>query len=144
MINQAKLVIPYPIRVGFISINKKRTINFSFDNLSLFLFRERHELKTADDFEKWKEDKGSFDYLVHAAYSAAESYCFHNRIKFDLDLNKFALGFAQTDKEDLKEFTKAWKNSNEYGIAELPGKKKVTGNRSAMPNNTPMQSVNAE
>ena len=106
MINQAKIAIPYPKQIGFISFNTKRTISFSFDNLSLFLFQQRHNLKSSEDFEKWKKDKGSFDYLIHAAFSAAESYCIHNRLKFDLDIKKFALGFAQANEKELESLIK--------------------------------------
>lgn len=144
MINQAKISIPYPTRIGFISFNTKRTINFSFDNLSLFLFQQRHNLKSSEDFEKWKKDKGSFDYLIHAAFSAAESYCIHNRLKFNLDIKKFALGFAQTDEKELERLITTWKTSSDYGFSELPGKKKVKGKNSAIRNNTHTQSVNVE
>lgn len=125
MINQAKLKIPYPKRIWFFSINFSRTVNFSFDNLALFLFRERQKIESSEDFAKWQKNKGQFDYLIHVSFSAAESYCLQNKKKFDLDFKKYAIGFSQANKEDIEKLVKVWKDSMSYGATQLPGKKKA-------------------
>ena len=125
-ISTAMLKIPYPKRLGFISLNTKRKVYFSFDNLSLFLLREENKIITPDDFVKWQESHTSYDVFVHATYYAAKSYAIQNRKKFDLKIGKFALGLAQCKSDDLVKLTEVWKRSQEFG-ADSIGKKKVAG-----------------
>lgn len=125
MINQVKLKLPYPVRVGFFSLNLKKTVNFSFDNFALFLFREKQLINAGADLNTWMETHGKYDLFVHGCFHAAEAYCLHNRLKFDLDLKKFSLGLAQLPESDLKLLTDTWRKSQEFGAVEMPGKKKV-------------------
>ena len=125
MINRIDIKIPYPKKVGFISINFKKRVFFSFDNLSLFIFREDNKIETSKDLTEWQKQHPQFDMFVHAAYSAAKSYCMHERKPFKLDLNKFALGLAQLKKEELNNLIEVWKRSQTYGSANPPGKKKA-------------------
>lgn len=125
MINKASIKIPYPKKVGFISLNFKRTVNFSFDMFSLFLFHESEKINKLNDLAKWKETHGKFDLFVYGAYYAAKSYSIQNRKKFNLDFNKFALGLGQLPKDEFEKLVNVWKTSQEYGAAELPGKKKA-------------------
>lgn len=126
MINKAKIKIPYPKKVGFISLNFKRTVKFSFDMFALFLFHESEKINKMNDLAKWKESHGKFDLFVYGAYYAAKSFAIQNKKTFDLDLNKFALGLGQLAKEDLANLIEVWKRSQEYGSTDLPGKKKAT------------------
>ena len=128
MINKYSLKIPYPKKFGIISFNTKKKVNFSFDNLSLFLFREENKIDTPEDFRNWKKEHSDFDLFVYAAYFAAKSYAVQNRKILKLQLNKFALGLAQANPDELTKLTEVWKRSQEYGIDSLGGKKKVTKN----------------
>lgn len=127
MINKLKLKVPYPIRVGFFSLNTKKTINFSFDNLSLFLFREDNGIETMADFNEWKKQHTDYDLFVLGAYYAAKSYAQHNRQKFNLNVSKFALGVASSGEENIKKLMSVWQRSNTYGSDSL-GKKKAEKN----------------
>lgn len=124
MINRYSLKISYPIKLGFLFINRKIKVNFSFDNYSIFLFGEDNKIESPEDLNNWKKEHGEFDLFVYAAYCAAKSYAIQNRKKFKLNLNKFALGLAQADKDELTKLTEVWKRSSEYG-ADYLGKKKA-------------------
>lgn len=126
MINQVKIKLPYPIRVGFFSLNRKIKLWFSFDNLSLFLFQQEENISDSKEFHTWQEKHGKFDLFVYGAYYAAKSYAMHNRLKFDIDFKKFAIGLANLPESEMKELTEVWQQSQSYGYADLPGKKKVT------------------
>ena len=126
MINQVKIKLPYPIRVGFFSINRKKNIWLSFDNLSLFLFQQSEKINDSKDFEQWQEKHGKFDLFVYGAFYAAKSYAMHNRKTFDIDFKKFAVGLANLPENEMKELTEVWQRSQSYGGAKLPGKKKMT------------------
>jgi hypothetical protein len=125
VINQVKIKIPYQYRWGIFSLTFNRWVWFAFDNLSLFLFRERLKIETADDFAKWRKENGEHTAMIQAAYSAAESYYLSNKKPFKLDLKKFAIGFSSAKKEDLQKLIDVCKRSQQYGAAELPGKKKA-------------------
>lgn len=129
MINQVQIKLPYPVRVGFFSLNLKKSVSFSFDNFALFLFREKQIINAGTDLNTWVEKNGKYVMFVHGCFHAAESYCLHNRIKFDLDFKKFSIGLAQLPESDLKLLTDTWRKSQEFGAAELPGKKKVTAEK---------------
>ena len=125
MTNQVSIKINYPVRFGFISVNRKRTVNLSFDNLALFLFREDNELNDSNDLHEWQKKHNEFDILIHAVFAACKSWHLHNRKPFNFELKKFALGFAEAKKEDIEKVIEVWKRSQSYGAAELPGKKKA-------------------
>lgn len=126
MINQVTIKLPYPVRVGLFSINRKIKVNFSFDNLSLFLFQQEEEITDSNGMKEWQEKHGKFDLFVYGAFYAAKAYAMHNRKEFKLDLKKFAVGLAELDKKELERLTETWQRSRSYGAADLPGKKKVT------------------
>lgn len=125
MINKSHIKIPYPKRVGFISLNLKRKVCFSFDMFSLFLFHEAEKIGKLKDLDKWKESHGKYDLFVYGAYYAAKSYSIQNRKKFKLDLNKFTLGLGQLPNDELENLVNVWKRSQEYGATDLPSKKKA-------------------
>ena len=125
MINQVSIKINYPVRFGFISVNRKRTVNLSFDNLALFLFREDNELNNTVDLHEWQKKHNEFDILINAVFAACKSWHLQNRKPFNFELKKFALGFAEAKKEDIEKVIEVWKKSQSYGAAELPGKKKA-------------------
>jgi len=125
MINRVTIKLPYQKRFGLISINSKKKVSFSFDNLSLFIFREDNKIDTTEDFSKWRKEHSEFDLFVHAAFCAAKSYCMHEKKSFKLQLNKFALGLAQVDKDELQRLIDVWNNSQSYGADSIKGKKKV-------------------
>lgn len=127
MINKAKIKIPYPKKIGFISLNFSKVVNFSFDMFSLFLFHKNEKINKLNDLDKWKKEHGKFDLFVYGAYYAAESWAVQSKKTFDLDLNKFALGLSQLSKDDLELLISVWKDSQEYGSTDLPGKKKAKG-----------------
>ncbi len=129
MINKTSIKIAYPIRVGFFSINRTKRIDFSFDNLSLHLFRERHNIENGEQLSAWQKQHGEYDAMIFALYSAAESYAMQQRKEFKLDVKKFAFGFAQADKAEIEKVLKVWKDSQSFGSATLPGKKKAAANR---------------
>lgn len=130
MINQVKVKLPYPVRVGFFSINTKKTVWFSFDNLSMFLFQQDEKITDSNGMKEWNEKHGKFDLFVYATFYAAKSYAMHNRIKFDLNFKKFAIGLANLTENEMKELTGVWQRSHGYGHSDLPGKKKVTAKQS--------------
>jgi len=125
MINQLTLRIPYYKRIGFISFNIKKKVDFSFDNLSMFIFREDEKIDTPDDFEQWQKEHSQYDLFIHAVYSAAKSYYLQHKKDFKFDIKKFALGLAQLPESDLKKLTEVWQRSQNYGIDKL-NKKKAT------------------
>jgi len=125
MINKTSIKIAYPIRVGFLSINRTKKVWFSFDNLSLHLFRERHKIENGEQLAEWQKQHSEYDAMIHALYSAAESYAMQNRKEFKLDVKKFAFGFAQAKKDDIERVIKVWKDSQSFGSATIPGKKKA-------------------
>ena len=125
MINQVTIKIPYPKRLGVFMLNTKKKVSFSFDNLSMFIFREDNNIDTVADFNKWQKEHSDFDMFVYAAFSAAKSYANKKCKKFNLDIKKFALGLAQCDAADIERLTKVWKDSQSYGAEKLPGKKKA-------------------
>lgn len=128
MINQVQIRLPYPVRVGFFSINRKITVHFSFDNLSLFLFHQDEKINDSNEFKEWQEKHGKFDLFIYGAYYAAKSYAMHNRKELKIDFKKFAVGLAQLDKSELERLSECWQRSQSYGAATIPGKKKaVTG-----------------
>lgn len=129
MINKTSIKIAYPIRVGFLSINRTKRIWFSFDNLSLHLFRERHNIENGEQLESWQKQHGEYDAMIFALYAAAESYAMQERKEFKLDVKKFAFGFAQADKSEIEKVLKVWKESQTFGTATIPGKKKAAANR---------------
>ena len=126
MINQVKIKMPYPIRVGFFSINTKKTINLSFDNLALFLFHQDEKINDSKDFKEWQEKHGKFDLFVYGSYYAAKSWEMQNRKELRINFKKFAVGLAQLNQAELERITEVWQRSQSYGAAEIPGKKKVT------------------
>jgi hypothetical protein len=126
MINKTSIKIAYPIRVGFLSINTTKRIDFSFDNLALHLFRERHKIETGEQLAEWQKKHGEYDAMIFALYSAAESHAMQQRKDFKLDVKKFAFGFAQAKKDDIEQVLKVWKDSQTFGTTTMPGKKKVT------------------
>lgn len=128
MINKVTIKIPYPKKLGLIFLNTKKKVSFSFDNLSMFIFREDNKIDTVAHFNKWQKEHSDFDMFVYAAYAAAKSYSTNERKKFNLNLNKFALGLAQAEKSDLEKLTKVWKDSQSYGAERMPGKKKAAKN----------------
>jgi len=125
MINQVKIKMPYPIRVGFFSINRKIKLWLSFDNLSLFLFQQEEKINNSAEMKEWQEKHGKFDLFVYATYYAAKSYAMHNRQKFEISFKKFAHGLAQLDEKDLQVITDCWQKSQNYGATKMPGKKKA-------------------
>jgi hypothetical protein len=125
MINKTSIKIAYPLKVGYFSINRTRTINFIFDNFALFLFREKNGINNGEDLAEWRIKHGDYDLMLHALFSAAESEAMQNRKKFDMDLKRFALGFAQADKKEIEKVIEVWKRSQTFGSATIPGKKKV-------------------
>lgn len=125
MINQVQIRLPYPVRVGFFSINRKITVHFSFDNLALFLFQQDEKITDSNGLNEWQEKHGKFDLFVYGAYYAAKSYTMHARKQFAIDFKKFAVGLAQLDKSELERLSECWQRSQSYGAAEIPGKKKA-------------------
>lgn len=125
MINQVQVRLPYPIRVGFFSLNRKIKLWFSFDNLSLFLFQQSEKIENSNDLKAWQETHGKYDLFVYGAYYAAKSYALQNRLKFNIDLKKFALGLSSLSEKEMEQLTKTWQTSQSYGRADLPGKKKA-------------------
>jgi hypothetical protein len=124
MINRITIKIPYPKKFGIISFNTTKKVTFWFDNYAMFIFREDNKINTAEDLDKWRKEHGDYDFFARAAFSAVKSYCVQNRKKCNLELNKFALGLASADKDDIVRLTDVWKKSQEYGHATPPGKKK--------------------
>lgn len=106
-------------------LNTKKKVSFSFDNLAMFIFREDNKIDTVADFNKWQKEHSDFDMFVYAAFSAAKSYATKKRKRFDLALNKFALGLAQCQPSEIERLTKVWKDSQSYGAVKTPGKKKA-------------------
>lgn len=125
MINQVTIQLPYPLRVGFFSINRKIKVHFSFDNLALFLFHQDEKIENSADFKAWQDKHGKFDLFVYGSFYAAKSWAMHNRKQFTVDFKKFAVGLAELDKTELEKITECWQRSQTYGAAELPGKKKA-------------------
>ena len=124
MINKTSISINYPVRLGFISINRKRTVKLSFDNLALFIFREDNEIDTSEDLQKWQKQHNEFDFMIHAVFAACKSWHLQNKKTFNFELKKFAIGFADAKKEDIEKVIEVWKRSQNYGATDLPGKKK--------------------
>lgn len=122
MINQAEIVIPYPKRFGFISINSRRKVNMSFDNLALFVFREDNEIESGEDLKKWQSRNGEYDLMIEMLWSACKSWHLHNQKQFKFEKRKFALGIAQADAEQLKEVMKIWKRSQSFGVDKIKKK----------------------
>lgn len=125
MIKQANIKIPYPKKIGFISFDFRRTVKFSFDMFSVFLFHEGEGIDKIEDLTKWQETRGKYDLFVYGAFYAAQSYAIQHRKNFDLEMGKFSLGLAQLKKEEVKVLIDAWRRSQDYGSAKLPGKKKA-------------------
>lgn len=125
MINKTSIKIAYPIRVGFLSINRTKKVWFSFDNLYFHLFRERHGIENGEQLAAWQKEHGEYDVMIYSLYAAAESYAMQNRKEFKLDVKMFAFGFAQAKKEDIERVIKVWKDSQSFGSATMPGKKKA-------------------
>lgn len=134
-----KLRLPFLSRLGIFAVLIKKTVGFSFDNLSLFLFREHYKIETNEDLTNFRKDRSSFDIFVIAAYHAAESYQQHRLKKMNFTLQEFALALSRTDEKQLQELTEVWKRSTTYGEAQPPGKKKQTesSSRSAKHTHTP-------
>ena len=130
MINHIQIKLPYPIRVGFFSINRKIDLWLSFDNLSLFLFQHNEDINDSKQFEQWQNKHGKFDLFVYGCYYAAKSYAMQHRLKFEIEFKKFATGLASLSETEIKELTEVWQRSNNYGKTSLPGKKKAVTNQS--------------
>ena len=113
--------------MGFFSINRKRTIGFSFDNLSLAIFRDNSGLKNGNELNKWVKDNGNSALFVETAWAAAQSYAAHNGglAKFKLSKRNFMLGLSQITADESKKLTTAWKSSQSFGFKQSPGKKKA-------------------
>ena len=125
MINRITLSIPYPKKLGLISINTKRKVSFIFDNYSVFLFREKQNITTNEDFTKWRKEHSEFDLFLYGAYYAAENYTLQERKKFNIDIKKFATGIASLKEQQIKDLMNVWKRSQSFGSDEIKGKKKA-------------------
>jgi hypothetical protein len=126
MINEIAIRIAYPIKVGFFSINLKKKVTFRFDNLAMHLFREKQKIEAPEQLAEWRKAHNEYDALIHVLFASAESYCMEERKPFKLDLKRFAMGFAQADKEAIDKVIKTMQAAESFGFAATPGKKKVT------------------
>jgi len=125
MINRIEMELPLPVKVGVFFFNRKRKVGFSFDNLAKFNLRERLNLETPKDLEKWVEASGQNMFLVETLYSAHLSYNMHNRIDRDIDKSKFMIAISKIGEKQTKRLVDCWKKSESYGAKKVPGKKKV-------------------
>lgn len=119
--------LPCPLRVGFFSLNKKKKIGFSFDNLAAFQFRENTGVDT--DLKKWVKTNGESKFFAETVWGAAESYAMHNKKNVGISKTKFMLGIAQLSEKESKKLIEAWNHSTTFGSKPPIGKKKAVVSR---------------
>jgi len=127
MNNIVTIELPCPIRVGFFSLNRKKKIGFSFDNLSAFIFRENIGGNEAN-LKEWVKEKGDSIFFIETLWAAANSYAQHNRIKLPISKKIFTVSISQISEEDVKKLVDAMKFSQTYGMKTLKSKKKTKKN----------------
>ena len=117
--------LPYPFKVGFITIFVKRKIGFSFDQRSIFNLLQNCNI----DLPKhgaWLKSTPKGVIVSETIYAAAQSYCIERQMKYNFTKEKLAKSLSEADRAILDSIIKTWKESELFGKREVPTiKKKV-------------------
>lgn len=113
--------LPYPVK--FFTFPRK--IGFLFTNLSIFLFREKNEIKTSKDYEAWVENNGQSVFLSEMLYCSACAYCLTNKTKQNFTKEGLVKAIALANQAKQEDILKVWRSSETFGATVKQSKKKV-------------------
>jgi len=128
MVGEIVIRLPYPYRIGFITVSVKRRVGFSFDQRAIYNLIENNEIDLPD-YKKWMDQVGNSVVIREMLFAAACSYAEkHNRRKW-VKRDKLTKGFIELPDHVQKSVLDAWTKSESFGYKEFPGKKKAKANR---------------
>lgn len=124
--------MPFPIRLGLLSLMRYKRVGFSFDNLQFFIcYNEELHFEKPKDIADYKRLNGEASLCLELFWAAHRSYCYHNKKKTVCNKKRFFKAIGATSKDDLSKLYASMRKAESYGMKQVPkmpeaNKKKVT------------------
>jgi len=119
-----EIKLPYPHRIGFISININRKIGFSFDQRSMFQLLQNNDIDL-NNHSEWLKKTPQGKVVLETLYAGAQSYCIERRKKDNFTKQGLSKALHEAGEEVVERLVKCWKDSEQLGYKKIPSKKKA-------------------
>ncbi len=115
--------LPYPIKFLGGTFHRDRIIGFSFDQRSMLIILKNNNIDMKQ-FSVWRKKITSNIVVLEFIFAAAQSYCEERRLKDNFTKKGLLHAFNECSNEIRELIANCWKDSEELGYKELPGRKK--------------------
>ena len=119
-----EIKLPYPHKVGFITMFFKRKIGFSFNQRSMFQLLENNDIDLPNH-NVWLKDTPQSVVILETIYAGAQSYCIGLRKKDNFTKIGLSKALTEAGEDVIKQITDCWQQSEQLGYRKMPGKKKA-------------------
>lgn len=116
--------LPYPIKILGGTFYRNRIIGFSFDQLSMLIILKNNNVDMKK-YSAWRKKINNNKFVIETMFAAAQSYCKERRLKDNFTKKGLLHAFDECSNETRELIAACWKDSEELGYKELPGKKKA-------------------
>jgi hypothetical protein len=123
-----EIKLPFPLRWGIFYIPLKRTIGFSFDQLSMFRLLKNNDIDLPDH-QKWLKETSKAIIASEQIFAGAESYCMERRIKNNFTKKELNTALELAGNEATQKIVNCYMDSEQLGYRKMPGKPKKKVNR---------------
>lgn len=119
-----EIKLPYPHKMGFITMFVKRNIGFSFDQRSLYQLLENNKIDLPKH-KGWLKNTPQSVIIFETIYAGAQSYRIRLRKKDNFTKIGLSKALTEAGQDVIKQITDCWQKSEQLGYKKIPGKKKV-------------------
>ncbi len=116
--------LPYPVKFWGVHYFKDRDIGFSFDQRSMLILLKNNNIDMPG-YAEWRKKINTNVIISETMFAAAQSYCEERREKDNFTKKGLLSAFNECSEETRELIAQCWKESEELGYKELPGKKKA-------------------
>jgi AAA+ superfamily predicted ATPase len=123
-----EIKLPFSFKWGILDIPFKRTIGFSFDQLSMFRLLQNNKIDLPTH-SNWLKKTPKSIIASEQIFAAAESYCMERRIKNNFTKQELSKALVEAEEEATQKIIDCYMQSEQLGQRKMPGKGKKKVNR---------------
>ena len=123
-----EIKLPFSFRWGIFYIPFKRTIGFSFDQLSMFRLLQNNNIDLPTH-TKWLKETPKAKIAAEQIFAGAESYCIERRKKNNFTKESLTKALNEAGEEVTQKIIDCYMQSEQLGQRKMPGKGKKKANR---------------
>ncbi len=116
--------LPYPVKFWGVHYFKDRDIGFSFDQMAMLRMLKNNGIDMPG-YAEWRKKTNANIVISETMFAAAESYCMDRFLKPNFTKKGLLSAFNECSEETKELIVQCWKDAEELGYKELPGKKKA-------------------